>query len=86
MNLPICDICNKPVDKIECFDKVETMEKIYRVYCHGDYCHGEVEETILTNEMIMSAISIHIDRAFKVKRLSHHNQPLDQPTTADVRW
>ena len=69
MILPICDICNKYVDRIECEENVETESICFRVYCHGEF-----EETILTNQTIASAISISLGRVFKEKKILQKNK------------
>jgi hypothetical protein len=58
-SLPICALCNKPVDKVESMYRIELSAKHFRVYCHGD-----VEEALLNDETIEDCNSIRFGQAF----------------------
>ena len=32
----ICDVCNKPCDKLAVHDDLETGDVVMRAFCHGD--------------------------------------------------
>ena len=42
--LPVCAVCNKPVDKVESMYHPNYMGKLFRVYCHG-----KIEEQVLSD-------------------------------------
>lgn len=56
---PTCAICNKKVDKVEAFEDPYRMAKVFRVYCHGG-----VEEGVLTHETMVNADGIGFGVAF----------------------
>lgn len=62
--LPICAVCNKPVDKVESMYSIEYDGKIFKVYCHG-----KVEQQILGMYTMMNAKEITFGKAFDYKKL-----------------
>ena len=63
MLLPICDVCGKPVERIECVEDMGRGEKHYWVYCHG-----AAEEVRLSRQDMIEAKKISSGRAFKKTR------------------
>lgn len=58
--LPMCDVCNKPVDRMERFE-VDFEDKIrFRAFCHG-----EEQVVDISQRNIMNAHEIQITRAFQ---------------------
>lgn len=57
--LPICAICNKPVERVESMYDIAWAAKRFRVYCHDD-----VEEAMLHDEMIENCDSVRFGTAF----------------------
>lgn len=57
--VPICAICNKPVERMESMYDFSMMAKRFRVYCHGD-----MEEATLNDEVIEDYDSIRMGQAF----------------------
>lgn len=64
MKLPICDICNKSVDRIRRDRDVVRDVEVYTAECHGDK-----EICILTQDEMEECINIELGRAFITKRL-----------------
>ena len=58
-DLPICAVCNKPVERMESMYDIAWARKRFRVYCHG-----EMEESILDDETIEDSSSIRMGQAF----------------------
>ena len=58
-DVPMCAICNRPVDRVESMYDNIVMAKRFRVYCHGD-----VEEAMLTDEIIEDTDSVRFGQAF----------------------
>ena len=58
-DVPMCAICNKPVERIESMYRFELGAKHFRMYCHGD-----VEEAMLTDEVIHDTDSVRFGQAF----------------------
>lgn len=63
MDMPICDICNKPVEYIEIRDDINFDTKTYTVYCHGE------TETATLSALVMITCDIFAGRAFVKERL-----------------
>ena len=61
--LPICDVCNKPVEYMDARNDINFDAQIFRVKCHG-----EVQEVALTAELI-SGCEITVGRAFVREKL-----------------
>jgi hypothetical protein len=61
--VPICDVCNKPVEFMEERDDINFDARIFRVRCHG-----ETEEAILTALMMIDG-EVTFGRAFVRERL-----------------
>ena len=61
--LPICDVCNKPVEVMENRNEFNFDARIFRVRCHG-----ETEEAILTALMMIDG-EVTVGRAFVRGRL-----------------
>jgi len=62
--LPICDVCNKGVDRVTCEVDRCTYERIYIVYCHGE------KEVTRISEEILATGDIQFGRAFTQKKLT----------------
>jgi hypothetical protein len=58
--LPVCAVCNKPVDKVESMYHPNYMGKFFRVYCHG-----KIEEQMLSDYDFYSSLQITFDLAFQ---------------------
>lgn len=58
-NVPICAICNKPVERIESMYDIAYGGKRFRVFCHGDF-----EEAMLDDVLIEDNYSIQFGQAF----------------------
>ncbi len=59
MNLPICKVCNKPVERMLTWTDDLRREDVFVVYCHG-----KEEEARLTFRMQAEANSIEVGFAF----------------------
>jgi hypothetical protein len=57
--VPLCAVCNKPVERMDSMYDINTYQKRFRVYCHGD-----VEEATLDDMLIWSVDSIQMGQAF----------------------
>lgn len=58
-DVPICAICNKPVERVESMYDIAWAAKRFRVYCHGD-----VEEAMLHDVVIEDSNSVRFGQAF----------------------
>ena len=58
-DVPMCAICNKPVERIESMYRFELGAKHFRVYCHGD-----MEEALLNDVTIEDCDSVRFGQAF----------------------
>ncbi|CAB4131348.1 hypothetical protein UFOVP133_67 [uncultured Caudovirales phage] len=58
-DVPLCAICNKPVERMESMYAPEWYAKKFRVYCHGD-----MEESMLSDELIEDGYSVRFGQAF----------------------
>jgi hypothetical protein len=58
-DVPLCAVCNKPVERMESMYDINSYQKRFRVYCHGD-----VEEALLNDMDIWNADSIRMGQAF----------------------
>ena len=57
--VPLCAICNKPVERMESWYDINCYAKRFRVYCHGD-----MEEAMLNDMLKLSSNSVHFGQAF----------------------
>jgi hypothetical protein len=57
---PTCAICNKPVDKVTSTYDLNLFSTVYRVYCHG-----QVEEQRLSDEILVSSLKVTFGLAFE---------------------
>ena len=57
--VPICAVCNKPVERMESMYDFNMAAKRFRVYCHG-----QVEDAILNDETIEDCDSVRMGQAF----------------------
>ena len=57
--LPICAVCNKPVERMDSMYDINNCQKKFRVYCHG-----QMEEALLNDMDIWNADSIRMGQAF----------------------
>ena len=57
--VPLCAVCNKPVERMECEYEYNTLRRRFRVYCHG-----QTEVATLTDMDIWNADSIRMGQAF----------------------
>ena len=58
-DMPMCAVCNKRVDRMESEYDINTYQKRFRVYCHG-----QMEEAFLNDMDIWNADSIRMGQAF----------------------
>jgi hypothetical protein len=58
-DVPLCAICNKPVERMESIYDINTYQKRFRVYCHG-----QTEDATLDDMCILDADSIRMGQAF----------------------
>jgi hypothetical protein len=58
-NVPLCAICNKPVERVESMYDIAWAAKRFRVYCHGD-----MEEAMLDDVTIEDSNSVSFGQAF----------------------
>lgn len=58
-DVPMCAVCNKPVERMESMYAPEWYAKKFRVYCHGD-----MEEAMLNDEIIQDGYSVSFGQAF----------------------
>lgn len=58
-DVPMCAVCNKPVDKVESMYDIAYGGKRFRVYCHGD-----MEEAMLDDVLIEDNYSVKFGQAF----------------------
>jgi hypothetical protein len=66
---PICAICDKPVDKVESMYLPDYDGKVFRVYCHG-----KVEQQILSSFVACEANQITFGKAFDYPKLHNINK------------
>ena len=57
--VPLCAVCNKPVERMDSEYDINAYQKRFRVYCHG-----QVEEAFLSDMDIWNADSIRMGQAF----------------------
>jgi hypothetical protein len=57
--VPMCAVCNKPVEKIESWYDPASIKKVFRVQCHG-----QSEIATLSDELIEDTDSIRMGQAF----------------------
>jgi hypothetical protein len=57
--VPLCAVCNKPVERMESMYDINLYQKRFLVYCHG-----QVEEALLSDMDIWNADSIRMGQAF----------------------
>lgn len=67
--MPICAVCNKPVDKVESMYLPDYDGKLFKVYCHG-----KVEQQTLGSYTLMDATQITFGKAFATPALTKLNQ------------
>lgn len=58
-DVPLCAICNKPVERMESEYDINQYQKRFRVYCHG-----QTEDATLDDMDIWDANSIRMGQAF----------------------
>ena len=58
-DVPLCAVCNKPVERMDSQYDINTYQKRFRVYCHG-----KMEEALLSDMDIWNADSIRMGQAF----------------------
>ena len=58
-DVPMCAICNKPVERVESMYDIAWGGKRFRVYCHGD-----IEEAMLDDVVIEDCASVQFGQAF----------------------
>ena len=57
--VPLCAVCNTPVERMESEYDINQYQKRFRVYCHG-----QMEEAFLNDMDIWNADSIRMGQAF----------------------
>lgn len=63
--LPICAVCNKPVDKMESMYLPDYDGKLFRAHCHG-----KTEDYILGSYTTLDATQITFGKAFTAPQLT----------------
>lgn len=58
-DVPMCAICNKPVERVDSMYDPILCAKRFRVYCHGDF-----EEAMLCDDIIEDTNSVRFGEAF----------------------
>lgn len=58
-DMPLCAVCNKPVERVESMYDIAYAAKRFRVYCHGD-----TEEAMLDDVTIEDSNSVRFGQAF----------------------
>ena len=58
-DVPLCAVCNKPVERMDSEYDINTYQKRFRVYCHG-----QMEEALLSDMDIWNADSSRMGQAF----------------------
>ena len=58
-DMPLCAVCNKPVERVESLYAIAWAAKRFRVYCHGD-----MEEAMLHDVTIEDCNSVRFGQAF----------------------
>jgi hypothetical protein len=58
-DVPLCAVCNKPVERMDSEYDINLYQKRFRVYCHG-----QMEEAFLSDMDIWNADSIRMGQAF----------------------
>ncbi|MEI6801411.1 MAG: hypothetical protein WCO04_19670 [Pseudomonadota bacterium] len=58
-DVPMCAVCNKPVERVESMYDIAYGGKRFRVYCHGD-----MEEAMLDDVLIEDCASVQFGQAF----------------------
>ena len=58
-DVPLCAVCNKPVERVESMYDIARAAKRFRVYCHGD-----MEEAMLDDVTIEDSNSVRFGQAF----------------------
>lgn len=58
-DVPLCAVCNKPVERMESMYDIAWARKRFRVYCHGD-----MEESMLDDVIIEDCDSVRFGQAF----------------------
>jgi len=67
--LPVCAVCNKPVDKVESMYHPNYMGKLFRVYCHG-----KIEEQVLSDYDVYLTWRNSLQITFqKLKGITHEH-------------
>ena len=57
--VPLCAVCNKPVERMESLYDINKYQKVFRVFCHG-----QIEEVLLSDMDIWNTDSIRMGQAF----------------------
>ena len=57
--VPLCAVCNKPVERMDSMYDINKNQKRFRVYCHG-----QIEEAFLNDIDIWNTDSIRMGQAF----------------------
>ena len=58
-DVPMCALCNKPVERVESMYDIAWAARRFRVYCHGD-----IEEAMLDDVVIEDSDSVRFGQAF----------------------
>ncbi len=58
-DVPMCAVCNKPVERVESMYDYAWAAKRFRVYCHGD-----MEEAMLDDVTVEDSNSVCFGQAF----------------------
>ena len=66
--MPVCAVCNKPVEKVESIYLPDYDGKLFRVYCHG-----QMEQQMLDSFTVEDADQITFGKAFVAPAITRSN-------------
>ena len=66
IEMPMCAICGKTVDKMTLYDDFNAHRKTFTVFCHGDR-----QESVLEDWMVVNSTNIEVGLAFDQKRIGN---------------
>lgn len=58
-DVPLCAVCNKPVERMESMYDIAWARKRFRVYCHGDMEESMLDDVIIEDCDSVRWSSIH---------------------------
>lgn len=61
---PICDVCNKPVERMETFNDPLSYTRTFRASCHG-----QTQQVQVSDQLAEEALAMKFIRAFVQVRI-----------------